>query len=163
MPNLLDDLFQWAAQQQTGNITSISLAMTSNQIDAGPTVHNLVSYSEGPLYYNPANHQGVFFIAANFASNPDGITQYFNNRRPKGGGFEPGPPFDPEQTDQLDFTINAPLFFSDPYSITIHSSKYGFRFTFNPNFDSATQIITTVNGLVFITISLCDPTSVPRP
>jgi hypothetical protein len=133
MPNLLDDLFQWAAQQPAGNITSINLAMTGNQINAGPTVHNLVSYSEGPLYYTPASHQGMFFTPANFASQPNGITQYFNNRRypNPSGGFEPGPPFNSnssgDATDPLDITITSLLFFSHPYSITIQSMTQKFE------------------------------------
>jgi hypothetical protein len=160
MPNLLDDVFSWAAQQPATNITTVRLAIASNEI----TRNNLVSYAEGTLFYRPPHHVGIFWTSAQFASEANGITQYFSDRRfaPGGGGFATAP-FDPNNTDPLDVTIVAPGFLSTQYSITVHSSKWNFQFTFDPSFDAATEVIYGAVGPTFFTLSLCERNSQPPP
>jgi len=132
--NVLDNLFQWAAEQPAENITSCRLAMATNEL----TRNNLVSYAEGTLFYSPGRHVGLFFVPARFSSEPNGITQYFSDRRfAPNGGFETAP-FDPNNTDPLDITISPPFLLTHQYGITVHSSKWDFQFTVNPSFDAAT-------------------------
>ena len=154
MANLLDDLFQWAAQQPAGNITHVNLAMTGNEIGR----NNLVSYAEGTLSYTPAHHVGMFFLPATFHSAANGITQYFSDRR-----IAPVAPFDPDSTDPLTITITYSPPITPVYALTVHSSKWGFDFTVNPIFDPATEIIYATNGLTFLTFSLCGRFSQPVP
>jgi hypothetical protein len=156
LPNLLDDLFQWAAQQPAGNIVAVKLAIATNEI----TRNNLVSYAEGTLFYHPPHHAGIFTFPANFSSEPDGITQYFSDRR-FGGGLVTHP-FDPNNTDPLTVTINAP-FIPPQYTVVVHSSKWNFQFTLTPSFDAATEIIYAANGPTFLALSLCDRNSQPPP
>ena len=48
MSSVLDDLFQWAAQQSTENITTVRIAMATNEL-----TDNVVTYAEGTLGYSP--------------------------------------------------------------------------------------------------------------
>lgn len=158
MANVLDDLFQWAAQQPADNITSIRLAMTGNEL----TRNNLVSYAEGTLFYHPAPSRGFLLFPANFSSETNGITQYFSDRRFAPDGDFLTAPFDPHNTDPLDITIFAPRF-SPQYAGTVHSSKWDFEFTVNLSSDPATGIIYATTGPTFLTISLCNRISEPPP
>src|SRR6516225_8656444 len=74
---ILDDLFNWAAQQGPLNTTTVQFHMTSNEI----TRNGLVSYSEGTLRYNPAHFYKLLWFPASFSSGTNGITQYFSDRR----------------------------------------------------------------------------------
>src|SRR6516162_8907272 len=95
MPNLLDHLFQLAAQQPARNTTTVDLAMTGNQITGNDiTQNNLVTYGVGTLYYHPPHQAGgIFHFPAYFASQTDGITQYFSNRKFGGGPLGGTNPF----------------------------------------------------------------------
>lgn len=157
MANLLDDLFGWAIEQPAENTISVRLALATNEI----TRDNLVSYAEGPLFYRPAHRAGVRRVAPRFASEANGITQYFSNRKYK-SGF-PGAPFSSEddQSDPLDVTIAASGVFSGRYSVVLHSAKWNVRFTFRPRFDNATDVIYGAVGHTFVTISLCSRSSQP--
>jgi hypothetical protein len=161
MPNLLDDLFQWAAQQPARNTTTVDLAMTGNQITGNDiTQNNLVTYGVGTLYYDPPHQAGgIFHFPAYFASQTDGITQYFSNRKFGGGPLGGTNPFNPDDTDPLDITIGRSLFSSN-YDLTAHSSKYDTQFTVGLNFDTATEIIYATSGPTFFTVSLCGRNSV---
>jgi hypothetical protein len=150
LPNLLDDLFQWAAQEPAGNTVTVKLAIATNEI----TRDNLVSYAEGTLTYHPPRHAGILTLPANFASDPDGITQYFSDRR--FGSPLPTNPFDPGKTDPLDVTIVA----IPQYTATFHSSRWNFEFTVTLTFDAATEIIFAANGPTFLVLSLCSRNSV---
>jgi hypothetical protein len=160
-PNLkatiLDDLFQWAAQQPSINTTTVQFAMTGNEI----TRNGLVSYAVGTLRYYPPHFNGIRFLPASFASSVNGITQYFSDRR---FSLTPGSfinyPFNPSNTDPLTITI-SPLAIGVPtYSIDVSSSKWGFNDRFVPNFDVTTKILYgSVGGNTFLTISLCNQSS----
>ena len=155
--NLLDDLFGWAIQQPAESAISVQLALATNEI----TRDNLVSYAEGPLFYRPAHRAGIRRLPPRFASEPNGITQYFSNRKYI-TGF-PGAPFSSEagQSDPLEVTIAASGVFSGRYSITLHSTKWNFRFSFRPRFDDATNVIYGAVGHTFVTIGLCNRASQP--
>ena len=158
MANLLDDLFGWAIEQPSENTISVQLALATNEL----TRDNLVSYAEVSLYYRPAYRAGVRWVAPRFASELNGITQYFSNRRYK-TGFA-GAPFSAEegQSDPLDVTIAASGVFSGRYSIILHSAKWNFRFTFRPRFDDATNIIYGAVGSTSVTISFASGDRRPR-
>jgi hypothetical protein len=120
MANIIDDLFQWAAQQPAGNIITVGIAITTNEI----TRNNLVSYAEGHLNYHPAHSTGWLLVLPFFASPNDGVTQYFSDRRYGGElGFGTAP-FDSKNTDPLTVSITRPIIASG-YTITIKSSKMG--------------------------------------
>jgi len=157
MANLLDDLFGWAIRQPAENTISVWLGLATNEI----TRDNLVSYAEGLLFYRPAHRAGIRRLAPRFASEPDGITQYFSNRKYI-TGFS-GAPFSSEagQSDPLEVTIAATGVFTGRYSITLHSTKWNLRFSFRPRFDDATNVIYGAVGHTFVTISLCNRTSQP--
>jgi hypothetical protein len=156
MANILDDLFQWAAQQPAGNETSVRIAITTNEI----TRNNLVSYGEGTLNYQPGRASGMLFLPAHFASAHDGVTQYFSDRRHVDPGSFGGPPFDPANTDPLTISITWTLF-SATYSINLSSSKWGFTESFKPSFDLGSTVIYGTVGGGFVTISLCNRSSMP--
>jgi hypothetical protein len=159
MANLLDDLFQWAAQQPAANITSVNLAMTGNEIGSGKD-SCLVSYATGRLSYKPPSHSGLFHAPASFNSEADGIKQYFSNRTYGGqlGSF----PFssEPKDIDLIDISIGLQAF-TTIYGLTIHSSALNLRFTVNVSFDVTTGVIYATTGPVFITVSLCGRDSHP--
>lgn len=159
MANLLDDLFGWAIAQPAENTISVQLALATNEI----TRDNLVSYAEGPLFYRPAHRAGVRRAAPRFASEANGITQYFSNRKYK-SGFA-GAPFSSEddQSDPLDVTIAASGVFSGRYRIVLNSTKWNFSFAFRPRFDAASDVIYGAVGHTFVTISLCNRRSQPSP
>jgi hypothetical protein len=162
--NVIDDLFQWAAQQQPGQQPGskkmIKFAMASNEV----TRNNLVGYSVGWLTYYPPHVSGRLFVPATFASAPnDNVTQYFSDRffaQPP-GGFAANP-FDPTNTDPLRVTIGRALF-SPNYSINLQSPKWGFNYSFTPSYDVSTNIITGTWGNVFLTVSLGDNRLVAAP
>jgi hypothetical protein len=156
MANLLDNLFQWAAQQPTANITSVNLAMTGSE-----NANNcLVSYADGTLFYKPPSHSGLFHLPANFSSKANGIKQYFSDRT-FGTGLG-GNPFNPDDTDPLDVIIGPEILsLSTNYVLTIHSSKYNLSFTVGLKFDATTEVIYATNGPTFITVSLCGQNSIP--
>jgi hypothetical protein len=154
---ILDDLFQWAAQQPSINTTTVQFAMAGNEI----TRNGLVSYSVGTLRYYPPHFNGIQFLPASFASSLNGITQYFSDRR---FTLTPGSfinyPFNPNNTDPLTITI-SPLAIGVPiYSIDLKSSKWGFDDRFVPSFDVTTKILYgSVGGNTFLTVSLCNQNS----
>lgn len=159
MPNILDDLFQWAAQQPSGQILTVGIAITTNEI----TRNNLVSYAEGMLGYSPGHSAGWLFFPPSFASSPDGVKQYFSDRRWGTSDFGGPPhPFDPNNTDPLTVSIGRPILTGD-YKITLKSSKWGFTESFTPIFDPASHIIYGSVGGGFVTISLCGKTATPKP
>jgi hypothetical protein len=155
--NILDDLFSWAVQQPPSNSKTIKYVMTSSEL----TRNNLVSYSEGTLYYNPASSSGGIFHPASFASSKNGITQYFSDRR---FNFPVGSlnsaPFDPANTDPLTITISKGVNAVN-YSIDLISSKWGFTLSFVPSFNVNTNILYGVIGNGFFTVSLGDKLSEP--
>jgi len=157
MPNIIDDLFQWAAQQPTDNITTVRIAITTNEI----TRNNLVSYAEGPLTYHPGHSGGMFFVPPSFASAIDGVTQYFSDRRYSSGSFSTAP-FDAANTDPLTVSISRPII-ATGYTITFKSSKWGFTESLAPNFDATSSIIYGGVGGSLITVSLCNKSSSSRP
>jgi hypothetical protein len=153
MPNILDDTFQWAAGEPSGHTISVQIAITTNEL----TRSNLVSFAEGPLFYHPARATGMFFAPASFASNDDGLTQYFSDRRY--GDYKP---FDAGASDPLTVSITRPHTIPLQYAITLKSSKWGLTASFTPNFDAASGVIygSVAGGLV--TVSLCNRASYPR-
>jgi hypothetical protein len=152
MSNILDDLFQWAANQPPENFVSVDIAITSNEL----TRKNLVSYAAGPLTYNPSKHVGFFWIPANFASEKNNsLKQYFSDRG--------GSPFNPDDTDPLDVTIEAPNIGLSQYIITLHSPKWNFQYQIKPGFDVATQVIIGTSGPSLLTFSLCGQLSQSPP
>jgi|WetSurMetagenome_2_1015567.scaffolds.fasta_scaffold21306_2 hypothetical protein len=148
MSNILDDLFQWAAQQPQGNSVTVQIAIATNEVSR----NNLVSYAAGELTYFPAHSVGIRHLPPHFASEKDGLKQYFSDRG--------NAPFDHTQTDPLSITINGHFVFSGGnYSITVHSSKWNFTFTFETTSDPATQVLYGTDGSTFITVSLCGQNS----
>jgi hypothetical protein len=158
MTNILDDLFQWAAQEPAGNIITVRIAITTNEI----TRSNLVSYAEGDLQYRPAHSSGMFFFPASFASPENGLHQYFSDRRYGPPNSFANFPFDSENTDPLTVSITRPLIVNS-YTITLHSSKWGFTESLAPNFDAASSIIYGSVGGGLLTVSLCGRNSRPVP
>jgi hypothetical protein len=158
--SILDDLFKWAAQQPSQNITTIQFHMTSNEI----TRNGLISYSESILRYYPAHFNGFFFVPASFSSNTNGITQYFSDRR-----FNCVPnefvnfPFGPNNTDPLTISISPVVLGAPTYAIDVNSSKWGFNYRWTPSFDANTKILYGTNGNDFLTVSLYDQSSQPQP
>jgi hypothetical protein len=140
--NILDTLFQWAAEQPVLNNTTVQIAIATND-----TINNLVSYAQGTLTYNPAKREGFVFSIPAFASAPNGVQQFFSDRS-----------FDPDETDLLTVRIN-----SLGYTIEIASSKWGFDYTVSPSFDGQTGVIYGAIGQTFITISLCNQASYGSP
>lgn len=157
MPNIIDDLFQWAAQQPAGNNTTVRIDITTNEI----TRNNLVSYAEGMLTYHPGHSGGMFFTPPSFSSGIDGVTQYFSDRRYNSGGFSTAP-FDAANTDPLTVSISRPII-ATGYTITFKSSKWGFTESFTPNFDAASSVIYGSVGGSLITVSLCNKSSLSPP
>lgn len=157
MPNIIDDLFQWAAQQPAGNITTVRIAITTNEI----TRNNLVSYAEGSLTYHPGRSVGMFFSPPSFASAHDGVTQYFSDRRYGSGSFATSP-FDAANTDPLTVSITRAII-ATGYTITFKSSKWGFTESFTPSFDAASSVIYGSVGGGLVTVSLCNRNSQPVP
>jgi hypothetical protein len=158
---ILDDLFRWAAQQPSTNVTTVQVAMTGNEI----TRNKLVSYAVGTLYYHPAHVLGGgLFIPASFSSEENGITQYFSDRR-----FNCKPdqfinyPFDPSNTDPLTIAVSFTFVPPTPYAINLSSSKWGFNFRFIPGFDANTKILYGTMGPTFLTVSLYNQRSQPQP
>ena len=153
MSNTLDDLFQWAAQQPSNNITTVQIALVTNDLRQ----NNLVSYTEGTLYFHPARSGGTFLLPAYFASQDDRLTQYFSDRRYAG---QPGDfnacPFACDQTDPLQITVNLPFLpTGGNYSVTLKLLKWGFQISFEPSYDASTGVLYGVIYTAFITISLC--------
>jgi hypothetical protein len=159
--NIIDDLFQYAAQQQSNKTTTVPFAMASNEV----TRNNLVGYSVGTLTYYPPRFTGRFFVPATFASDADGIKQYFSDRQyflPQASELRASYPFDPTNTDPLTVSIGRD-FLSPNYSINPHSSKWGFNFSFIPSFDVSTKILYGTWGNSFLTVSLGSPTTALTP
>ena len=150
MPNILDDTFQWAAGEPAGNTISVQIAITTNEV----TRNNLVSFAEGLLFYYPAHATGMFFAPASLASNNDGLTQYFSDRR-----HWDNKPFDPAGTDPLTVSIARPHTIPLQYTITLKSSKWGFIESFTPNFDAASGVVYGSVGGGFVTLTLCNRAS----
>jgi hypothetical protein len=159
MPNILDDLFQWAAQQPAGNTITVRVATTTNEI----TRNNLVSYAEGFLNYHPGHSVGMFFVGPSFSSSNDGVVQYFSDRRYGPQGSFTTFPFDANNTDPLTVSITRAPIAATGYTITIKSSKWGFTENFTPTVDAGSNVIygSVSGGLV--TISLCNRSSQPVP
>ena len=141
MSNVLDDLFQWASQQDSvANQVSVQIAIATNET----TRDNLVSYAQGQLNYFPPTSHGPILLGAYFESNVDAVTQYFSDRR---YGPNTHCPFDCNQTDPLQVRING-SFLGGNYSITLKSLKWNFEFTFEPSFDAATGILLMLTDFV---------------
>lgn len=159
MSNLLDDIFQWAAQQQPDSRPKVSFAMTMNE-----TSRNLVSYAEGVLYYSPAKSAGPTLFLPTLSSEKNGVTQYFSDRRhsPDGGGFTTCP-FSCSDADPLDVIVRQVAPFGGDYSVELKSTKWGWEISFAPSFDAATSVLYGVIDKTFITISLCNRSASPPP
>jgi hypothetical protein len=157
--SIIDDLFTWALKQPATNSVFVTFAMTGNEI----TRNNLVSYSVGTLSYHPARISRGIFLPASFSSGPNGVTQYFSDRRYNFPvGSLDSAPFAPDNTDPLTVTISKDLFATN-YSINLTSSKWGFNFTFEPSYDGTTKILYGTMGNTFLTISLGNQESFPPP
>jgi hypothetical protein len=150
MANIIDDLFQWAAQQLADNTKTVQIAITTNEI----TRNNLVSYAEGPLTYHPWISLGMIHFPPYFESENDGVRQYFSDRRYKPSSG-PSAPFDAMKTDLLTVLITS------GHTITFKSSKWGFTESFTPSFDAASSVIYGSVGGGLVTISLCNRSSSP--
>lgn len=156
---ILDDLFQWAAQQPPSNVTTVQFAMTGNEI----TRNGLVSYAVGTLTYYPGGWNGHVFLPARFASTTNGIKQYFSDRT-----YNCNPlsfttyPFNPNNTDPLTVTVSRAVF-GAIYSVDLASSKWGFNFQFRPSVDANTNILYGSMGPTFLTVSLYNRHSAPPP
>jgi hypothetical protein len=159
MANIIDDLFQWAAQQPAGNIITVNIAITTNEI----TRNNLATYAEGSLTYHPWSSVGWYIHPPRFESPNDGVTQYFSDRRytPHAGPSQKAP-FDAMNTDPLTVSITRPMG-ATVYTITFKSSKWGFTESFTPSFDAASSVIYGSVGGGLVTISLCNRVSQPPP
>jgi hypothetical protein len=147
MANPLDDLFQWAAQKPTTNVTFVTVTIATNET----TRNNLVSFAEGTLFYQPGRSIGMIHTLPFFASKKDQVTQYFSDRR-----YNLSCPFDCSNKDPLTVSISWLL---GHYSFDVKSSKWGFEFSFEPSIDTATGILYGVHGQTFITVSLCNRNS----
>lgn len=159
MPNILDDLFQWAAEQSPNNITTVRISITTNE-----TTQNIVSYAEGSLTYYPGLSLPWVHIPPSFKSANDGVMQYFSNNRYGPSGSFTTFPFDadPKKTDPLTVSISS-SFLVAHYTITLHSSKLGFTESFTPNFDAASNVIYGNIGKMLMTVNLCDRNTQPPP
>jgi hypothetical protein len=152
---IIDDLFTWALKQPPTNTVSVTFAMAGNEI----TRNNLVSYAVGTLYYQPARLARGTFLPASFSSS--GVTQYFSDRRYNfPAGSLDSAPFNPANTDPLTVTIGKQYLFATTYSVNLTSPKWGFNYTFTPNYDGTTKILYGTMGNTFLTISLGNQESV---
>ena len=169
---VLDDLFNWAANQPTQNKTTVNISMATNQVigPGGPNA-NLVSYATGYLTYQ----QQTDTQNASFTSTSP-LTQYFSDRQYPGsvvsGPSIGGAPFNANATDQLNVTITLQPFLEIPrppsmgpmtiqnwYYITLQSPTWGYTIGAPLNVDPATNIIYFMIGATYYTISLCNQTS----
>jgi hypothetical protein len=151
MSNILDDLFNWAAQEPLENQKTIQIAVVTTEV----TRSNLVSCALGKLTYYGAAGNGMRQYPPYLFSGKDGLTQYFSNRT--------NVPFDKTQTDPLTVTITGhfALAATGDYPIRFQSSKWNFDFTIQPTFEPTTQILYALHDSLYITISLCGRQSDP--
>jgi hypothetical protein len=161
---ILDDLFQWAAQQPSTNVTTVQLAMTSNEI----TNTGRVTYAgdgptpglDGTLYYYPPVFNGYYMLPARFSS-ANGIKLYWSTRGYDCNSQFASYPFGWNNTEPITITV-SPLAFGDPiYSITLNSTDSSFTFRFVASFDANTKILYGTSGNKFLTVSLYNRDSRP--
>jgi hypothetical protein len=158
---LLDDLFSWAAQQPSANLTTVTCNLVSNQSTFQGHDKNLVSYAEGKLTYYPSFWSGRFFVPPSFTANPGvPLAQYFSDRRYKSDpqSFS-DEPFSADNTDPLHLSITS---FLGTYAVSFHSPKWGFTKSFVP-FCEAGVIYGIVDNVELVAISLCNRSSQRPP
>ena len=163
---LLDDLFNWAAQQPTENETSVGCSLATNQSAFQGRDENLVTYAGGPLSYNPGGwlDAGRFriFVPAAFTGS---LTQYFSNQTYGPPDSFTSYPFNPNATEVLDITISSPpiaLLGSGSYSVSINSPEWGSTQSFTPQCEAGVTY-GIVGNAVLLVISLCGQGSEAPP
>jgi hypothetical protein len=155
---LLDDLFNWAAQQPAENITSVACSLATNQSSFQGRDENLVAYAEGPLLYKPGGwmDSGRFriYVPAAFTGT---LTQYFSNRRYGPPDSFTNYPFDANSTDPLDITISSPPLIplgTGSYSVSINSPAWASTQSLTPQCEAGV-LYGIMSNSVLLVISLC--------
>jgi len=160
---LLDNLFNWAAQQPAENETSVHCNLTTNQ-SAAFQGHgeNVVTYAEGGLGYHPGGWVNVgrfgIFIPASFSGS---LTQYYSDKRYGPQGSFTNYPFSASETTPLNITISGPpLLLGGSYSVSISSPGWGATQSFTPQCEAGLVYGTFLNAVLLV-ISLCEQISEP--
>jgi hypothetical protein len=155
---LLDDLFNWAAQQPAENIVSVACSLATNQSAFQGVGENLVTYAEGPLLYKPGGwlDSGRFriYVPAAFTGS---LTQYFSDRRYGPPDSFTNYPFNANSTDPLDITVSSPPLLPSgigSYSVSINSPAWTSTQSLTPQCEAGV-IYGIVAGAVLLVISLC--------
>jgi hypothetical protein len=163
---LLDDLFNWAAQQGTADEIFVGCYLATNQSAFQGRDENMVTYATGALFYDRGGWQGEGrfgrFVPAAFTGS---LTQFFSNKTfnipSSTAGYEICP-FNPEATENLQITISSPPLFpaGGPYSVWINSPEWGSPQSFTPQCTPGV-IYGMASDAILLVISLSAPDVVP--
>jgi hypothetical protein len=153
---LLDDLFNWAAQQPIEYQPFVQCSLATNQSVFQGRVENVVTYAAGTLFYDPGGWQGEGrfgrFVPAVFTGV---LLQSFSDQLYSLQSTDLYP-FSPYATENLQITISSPPLFpaGGSYSVWINSPEWSPVQSLAPQCEAGV-IYGIMGDAVFLVISLC--------